>query len=96
MTKTKRFKFTNSTVLKDALYNLHPATSTPLEYCTGMLVGIVAAYIAVGMSMHAALDTVAFHAPDGLRILAFPESWRKDVVDILTSRDKLWVGDWTA
>lgn len=63
--------------LKDALYNLHPSSGADDEYCKGLVVGVVSALMATGMTFSDSLRQVANCLPVGTRTIGnvFPETW---------------------
>lgn len=67
-----------STVLRDALYNLHPTSGATDEYRKGLLVGVVAGLIAAkGLSWEQAIQVCAGHLPAGAIVNAdtVPQTW---------------------
>jgi len=73
-------KLSKETLLKDALYNLAPRSGASLDYCTGLVVGVVSTLMAEGMSFGDAIVLVALHMPhgEGTR-LAVPDCWQEDL-----------------
>jgi hypothetical protein len=70
-------KARSEVMIKDALYNLDARSGASEDYCKGLLVGVVSAWMAAGLSFQDAIDEVARlmpHAP-GTR-LACPEPWK--------------------
>jgi hypothetical protein len=66
--------------LKDALYNLDGRSGANLDYCKGLVVGVVAARVATGLTFQAALAEVARLMPHNeTAVLAVPEGWRNDL-----------------
>ena len=65
-------------VLKDTMYNFHPTSGASDEYCKGLLVGVVGALMATGMSWNDAIAHAAINMPDGARMqenTSVPFSW---------------------
>ena len=70
--------YTNA--LKDALYCLSPRCgSVKVEYCRGMLVGIVSAMQQLGKSFDFALGEIMANLPYDWQPECMPESWQKAV-----------------
>lgn len=68
------------TTLKDALYNLHPASGTTPEYARGVLTGVVAAFMEAGpYTFPEAVDEVAPYLPARVMPEAVPEGWGLDL-----------------
>lgn len=64
------------TVLKDALYNLHPDSHSSPEYAKGVLVGVVAAIMEVlTVEWDDAMNVMRPHLPSKVMRAAVPESW---------------------
>lgn len=68
----------NKTLLKDALYNLASDSGASNEYCKGLVVGIVSALMATGLSFIAAMDLVNECAPE-FPIERWPDAWLSEV-----------------
>jgi hypothetical protein len=65
------------TVLKDALYNLHPDSGSSPEYAKGVLVGAVSAIMEVNnRDWPSAIKLISHHLPHKVTRDAVPLSWR--------------------
>jgi hypothetical protein len=74
----------NSVLLKDALHNLSQSickNNHQIEYGKGILVGVVAAYLATtGKTFHEAIESITPFLPRDVNIECFPESWSELIV----------------
>lgn len=67
------------TILKDALYNLHPDSATSPEYAKGVIIGAMAALMEVGQfDFQRAIDETALFLPSRVMKSAVPLEWRAD------------------
>lgn len=67
------------TVLRDALYNLHPESATSPEYAKGVLIGAMAALMEVGQfDFQRAIDETSPFLPSRVMKDAVPLEWRAD------------------
>lgn len=69
----------NTTILRDALYNLAPKSGAGPDYCKGLVVGIVAGLMATGVSYGAAVLIVRDALPDVYRNDCIPDAFRSDL-----------------
>jgi hypothetical protein len=82
-------------MMRDTMYNLHPTSGASDEYCKGLLVGVVGALMAVGMSWDEAISHAAINMPDGARMHCTPESWVDRVMVEYVSSHKVYTGKQT-
>lgn len=62
--------------IKDALNVCGDRTGASNDYCRGIIVGVVSALMASGLSFDKAFELVRSHIPDNTRGAAiFPASW---------------------
>jgi hypothetical protein len=85
-------KVKNPVILKDALYNLNPTSGANGDYCKGMVVGVVAALMAMGFTFKDALRQVAENFPMyGKRIdrkSVIPEAWYNELGEMLLTIER--------
>ena len=74
----------NTVVVKDALHNFSVSSGASNEYCRGIVVGIVAGYISMGMTWIRAIVEVSTNLPDTSEIRelnanCLPIGWESDI-----------------
>ena len=74
----------NSVMIKDALHNLSQSiceTNKQIEYGKGILVGVMAGYLAVTDNpFHKGVEFITPLLPKDVNIECFPESWAELIV----------------
>ena len=74
-------------IIKDALHIFHPNSGASDEYCKGLVVGIVAGLMAMGMPWIQAIAQIASNLPnpDTTRKLdshTLPVGWKTDILSM--------------
>ena len=71
-------------LIRDALYNLHPKAGASPEYGRGIVVGVTTALMAAyDWEFERAFKQVIQRCPDRTRIACFPEEWRGRAVELV-------------
>jgi predicted sugar kinase len=71
-------KIEHPTVLRDTLHNMAVGAGDSAEYARGVLLGVVGAFMAAGMSWAAAVKLASENAPKVVMAGSVPESWLVD------------------
>ncbi len=66
------------TLIKDALNNLLPDSGASDDYCQGIILGLMSAIMAKGMTFDRALNHLAKLARPQVRMSGVPECWKED------------------
>ena len=67
------------TTLADAMYNLTPRSGASTDYCRGLVVGVLATMLALGVKHADAYRLMRGALPEGYRIDGIPEVLRHDL-----------------
>ena len=66
----------NPVLLRDALQNMAPDSGAPVQYVTGLIVGVVATLMAMGMTWQQAIVKIADECPWNARRECVPPTWQ--------------------